>query len=145
MLMFGLLNVQAAEELKKGPVLPVKCGTIVQGEFLENYQYDTYEVDMKAGEKFSVTGVPLGDNLSFRIDARDRKSNLIAFTDAQQDNNSGYVRLKRSLYFRQVFCPPQARTRYSRLIIMHTSKVHLAMITELQGALEYIPFISVVS
>ncbi len=59
--LLGVRSVQAQAPTR------VECGTVIDGQFTDNMQFQDYSIDMNPGDKLQVSGSPLGDNLSFSI------------------------------------------------------------------------------
>ena len=51
------------------PSIPVKCGDILESEFTQANERQTYTLDLSAGDKFTVQGIPLGETLGFGVSA----------------------------------------------------------------------------
>lgn len=74
--------------------ISVECGTILDDEFTEIKEQNLYTIDLEAGTQLNVTGVPLGDTLTFvsAVYAPDDSNiaysnsfNSIAWTEREED------------------------------------------------------------
>lgn len=62
---------------------PVECGTIIDGEFKARFQPQNYVIQMDAGDKITVQGVPLGDTLTFTLGVYAPDGNIVAASEGQ--------------------------------------------------------------
>ncbi len=67
LVMLSAIPFVYAQEVQRGSGIAANCGDVIEGEFTSNYQEETYKIELKAGDSFQVSVMPLGGQLNTGI------------------------------------------------------------------------------